>query len=196
MSLDKASSYTHKKRKGGKPKKTQTQLNARGGKFSFDEIHGFKLKEVDWVVPDLKVRKQKRKAFNGVRKSFLLEIGRTHEKELQDLGMTKKQIDLIKEGKVPVGFNVHHKLPIHGGGQNEFSNLILMPCKQHNDLHQIVLDPQVERMDAGASKKVMLPWSNDMVFVSPENKRGREKSDKKIQMTVCRKIGQIKTALR
>lgn len=48
----------HAKRKSngkkGKPVKTAAQLNAQAGKFSFTEINGFKLKEVEWTVPDKK----------------------------------------------------------------------------------------------------------------------------------------------
>ena len=170
--------YVHTKRakknrsgKAGKAPKTQTQLDAARGKFDFTEINGFKLKEVEWTVPDKQTRKRRRRAFNAVREEFLKHIGKTQEPALRDLGLTDKQIDQIKKGHAPVGYNVHHKLPIHGGGQNVFENLILMPIKPHDELHHKVMDPQVAQMQTGESKKVVIPWTDDMVYVSPERKK-------------------------
>lgn len=167
--------YIHTKReKKGKPPKTREQLDAQKGKFAFTEINGFKLKEVQWTVPDKKTRKRKRGQFDNVRKEFLKYIGENKEKELRDMGLTDKQIDQVKKGSAPNGYNVHHKLPIHGGGLNEFSNLILMPIKPHDELHHKVMDPQVAQMQTGDSKKVIIPWTDDMVYVPPEKKQVRQ----------------------
>ena len=95
------------------------------------------------------------------------------EPALRDLGLTDKQIEQVKKGHAPVGYNVHHKLPIHGGGLNEFSNLILMPIKPHDELHHKVMDPQVAQMQTGDSKKVLIPWTDDMVYVDPERKKAQ-----------------------
>ncbi len=167
----------HAKRKSngkkGKPVKTAAQLNAQAGKFPFTEINGFKLKEVEWTVPDKKTRKRRRNGFESVRKEFLKHIGATMEPTLRDLGLTDKQIEQVKKGHAPVGYNVHHKLPIHGGGLNEFSNLILMPIRPHDELHHKVMDPQVAQMQTGDSKKVLIPWTDDMVYVDPERKKAQ-----------------------
>lgn len=167
--------FVHEKRstKKGKPKKTQEQLNAAQGKFPFKEINGFTLTEVEWTVPDKQTRKRRRSAFNEVRKKFLQHIGETMEPALRDMGLTDKQIEQVKKGRAPVGYNVHHKLPIHGGGENVFSNLILMPIVPHDELHHKVMDPQVAQMQTGESKKVVIPWTDKMVYVNPEQKKAR-----------------------
>lgn len=167
----KADRFIHTKRKPQKPQKTAEQQDARNGKFNFSEIHGFKLKEVEWTVPDKQTRKRRRSQFNSVREEFLKELGANHEDELRAMGLKDKAIDMIKKGHAPQGYNVHHKLPIHGGGQNVFSNLILMPIPPHDDLHHIVMDPQVAQMQSGQSKKVMIPWTDDMVY-HPEKDKG------------------------
>ena len=164
--------YAHAKRPHqAKKVKTQAQLDAAQGKFPFTEIHGFKLKEVQWTVPEKQERKARRRAFNSVRTEFLKHIGKTMEAELRAMGLTDKQIKQVKNGSAPNGYNVHHKLPIHGGGKNEFSNLILMPIPPHDDLHHKVMDPQVAQMQSGDSKKVVIPWTDDMVYVPPERKK-------------------------
>lgn len=169
--------FVHTKRTSGVRKKkhvkTVEQLNAQAGKFPFTEINGFKLKEVEWTVPDKQTRNRRRKAFNSVRKEFLKYIGETMEPALRDMGLTDKEIEQVKKGRAPTGYNVHHKLPIHGGGKNEFSNLILMPIKPHDELHHRVMDPQVAKMQTGDSKRVVIPWTDDMVYVSPERKKAQ-----------------------
>ena len=173
--------FIHARRKGskknGKGLRTGHQMTtsersaAAKGQFPFTEINGFKLKEVQWTVPDKKTRESRRRSFNKVREAFLRNIGQTKEQALRDMGLNDKQIAQVKKGHAPVGYNVHHKLPIHGGGLNEFSNLILMPIGPHDELHHRVMDPQVAQMQSGDSKKVMIPWTDDMVYVSPERKK-------------------------
>ena len=168
--------------KGGKGNRAQAQIDAANGKFDFDEIHGFKLIDVEYKVPPKREREARRSQFKGIRADFLREIGRTHEKELRAIGMNDAMIEMVKSGRTPKGYNVHHKLPIHGGGKNEFSNFILMPIPPHDDLHHKVLDAQVLKMQEGDSKMVKLPWSDDMVYIPPEKKKMRTAvMDKKLQ---------------
>lgn len=46
--------------------------------------------------------------------------------KLREAGLTDGQIKMISDGKVPQGFNVHHKVPIDDGGTNSFDNLVLI----------------------------------------------------------------------
>lgn len=175
--------FIHARRKGSKKNKhgkngfrgghqltSSERLSASRGQFPFTEINGFKLKEVQWTVPDKKTRESRRRSFDKVRERFLMMVGQTMEQSLRDMGMNDKQIAQVKRGRSPVGYNVHHKLPIHGGGLNEFSNLILMPIGPHDELHHKVMDPQVAQMQSGDSKKVVIPWTDDMVYVDPSRK--------------------------
>ena len=143
---------------------------AARGEFPFTSINGFKLIDVEYRVPEKSERERMRSQFKSVRAAFLREIGKTHEKELRAIGMNDAMIQMVKEGRTPNGYNVHHKLPIHGGGKNEFSNFILIPIPPHDELHHRVLDPQVAQMQTGESKMVKLPWSDDMVYVPQKDK--------------------------
>ena len=144
----------HAKRshKGGKSG-TKVSYNAeqRAGRFNFDTIHGMKLKKVVYHVPSSDERKAKRAEFQGhdgkegMRSKFLKMLAKDHEKQLRDqLGFTDAEINLMKQGRSVPGYNVHHKLPLHGGGKNEFSNFILTPLYPHDQWHHDVLDPQIE----------------------------------------------------
>ena len=165
----------HAKRshKGGKSG-TKVSYNAeqRAGRFNFDTIHGMKLKKVVYHVPSSDERKAKRAEFQGhdgkegMRSKFLKMLAKDHEKQLRDqLGFTDAEINLMKQGRSVPGYNVHHKLPLHCGGKNEFSNFILTPLYPHDQWHHDVLDPQIaDCMGTGQSKEVMLPWTDAMIY--------------------------------
>ncbi|MGN0904151.1 MAG: HNH endonuclease [Alphaproteobacteria bacterium] len=149
----------------------------RAGQFTFDTIHGLKLKEVEYTVPPLDVRKQGRNAFNGgrdaegrilgggVRSKFLQMLVEEHEKELvEKLGLTQRDLDGMREGYTPNGFNVHHKLSLHGGGKNEFSNFILTPLYPHDQWHHDVIDPQLVGIREGETRKILIPWTDEMIY--------------------------------
>lgn len=165
----------HAKRshKGGKSgPKVSYNAEQRAGRFNFDTIHGMKLKKVVYQVPSSDERKAKRAEFQGhdgkegMRSKFLKMLAKDHEKQLRDqLGFTDAEINLMKHGRSVPGYNVHHKLPLHGGGKNEFSNFILTPLYPHDQWHHDVLDPQIaDCMGTGQSKEVMLPWTDAMIY--------------------------------
>ncbi len=149
----------------------------RDGNFSFDTIHGLKLKEVEYKVPSKSERVAKRAEFNGVRdeegnvvvegvrSKFLKMLAKDHEKELVErLGLTERDIQGMREGYTPNGFNVHHKLALHGGGKNEFSNFILTPLYPHDQWHKDVMDAQILGIREGESRKIKIPWTDEMIY--------------------------------
>ena len=161
------------KNKGNKNQQQKPHFSAqqKPADFSFDTIHGLKLTEVEYKVPSYAERQAKRAEFQGangeegVRSKFLKMLAKEHAQELKDkLGMTDADIARMAEGKSVNGYNVHHKLPIHGGGKNEFSNFILTPLYPHDQWHHDVLDKQIHGMSVGDSRKVLLPYSDDMIY--------------------------------
>jgi len=147
--------------------------NQRNGNFNFDTIHGLKLIEVDYTVPSREDRKAKRAEFNGdrengvegVRSKFLKHLAETRAQELVDkLGLTETDIEGMKKGFTPNGFNVHHKLALHGGGKNEFSNFILTPLYPHDQWHHDIMDPQLEGIREGETRRIKIPYTEDMIY--------------------------------
>ncbi len=164
---------------------TQEQYN---GEFNFDTIHGLKLKEVEYKVPSMAERKAKRAEFNGdrengvegVRSKFLKMLANEHEKELvEKLGLTQTDIDGMKKGFTPNGFNVHHKLALHGGGKNEFKNFILTPLYPHDQWHHDVMDPQIAGIREGEARKILIPYTDEMIY--DPKKYGFTKDNEKVQ---------------
>ena len=149
----------------------------RTGNFSFDTIHGLKLKEVEYTVPSRDERKAKRAEFNGVRdengnvvvegvrSKFLKMLANEHADLLVErLGLTDRDIDGMRKGFTPNGFNVHHKLALHGGGKNEFSNFILTPLYPHDQWHHDVMDAQIDGIREGETRKIKIPYTDEMIY--------------------------------
>ena len=149
----------------------------REGNFSFDTIHGLKLKEVKYTVPSKAERVAKRNEFNGVRdengnvvvegvrSKFLKMLANEHEDLLVErLGLTERDIEGMREGYTPNGFNVHHKLALHGGGKNEFSNFILTPLYPHDQWHKDVMDAQLLGIREGETRTIKIPYTDEMIY--------------------------------
>jgi hypothetical protein len=82
-----------------------------------------------------------RKAFRGVRKRFVEHISGSAENiaSLKRAGLSDAQIKKLQSGKVPKGFQVHHKLPLDDGGDNSFGNLVLI---KNHPYHKAITNEQ------------------------------------------------------
>ena len=160
------------------------------GRFPFTSINGFKLIDVEYKTPPRDVRRQRREQFNKeTRPAFLKSLAETKEKELRAIGIDDDGLALMRAGKSVPGYNVHHKLPIAGGGKNEFSNLIIMPIGPHDELHHRVIDPQIKNKDPEKGVKIKLPWTNDMVWVRPAQKYEYANAASAVKTALMKKQG-------
>ena len=109
----------------------------RGTSEATDNFVG-KLKGNDVELPNVKKQnisytkrnpvetKKLRNSFNNSTKGeFLQDFAQKHTDQLKEMGFTDVDIAKMKNGKVPNGYNVHHKLPLDDGGTNDLDNLIL-----------------------------------------------------------------------
>ena len=150
------------------------------GEFNFDTVHGLTMTEVEYKIPPRSERNSRRKQFSSVRSAFLRELAENHKAELVErLGLDDAAIEAMKRGTTPLGYNVHHKLPIHGGGKNEFSNFILTPLYPHDQWHHDIIDPQIDGLAEGESRKIMLPYGDEMIF--DPKKYGFTKDNQKVE---------------
>ena len=110
--------------------------------FSIFNKFGVLDSSVDGVkyLPDFKYIKKTdaeleslREAFdNGVRADFVKNLASENIDDLKKLHFTDIDIKNMNNGKVPTGFEVHHKLPLDDGGSNSFENLILIQDNYHD----------------------------------------------------------------
>lgn len=145
---------------------------AERGQFDFDVIQGFKLKEVEFKTPPKREREVMREQFKKeVRPAFLKYVAEHFSTELRAMGISEAGLATMRKGFSVNGYNVHHKLPIHGGGTNDFKNLIIMPVGPHDELHHQVIDPQLKNKNLTEGVKIKLPWKDEMVWKRPPHPR-------------------------
>ena len=91
----------------------------------------------------------------SVRKNFLKELGKQTE-YLKEAGFTDGDILKIQNGYVPTGWQVHHKIPLDGGGTNTFSNLVLI---QNEPYHKVLTNYQNDVMkDMKEFDEIIVSW--------------------------------------
>ncbi|HDR8070591.1 TPA: HNH endonuclease [Bacillus cereus] len=78
---------------------------------------------------------------NTVKKEFLYSLATNPEKvlELKKAGISDFEIENMKKGKNPSGWQVHHDLPLDDGGTNDFENLTLI---QNHPYHKAITNTQ------------------------------------------------------
>ena len=138
-----------------------------------DRVHGIPVVEVSYTAADKKHVKEMRHEFTGMRRAFLKELAATQTDALKQIGFSDNMIALLAKGEAPNGFNVHHKMPLAGGGKNEFSNFILIKNDPyHTDIHK-VSDLQISAMNPGETKTVKIPMPQGSIFIPPEQQQTR-----------------------
>ncbi len=60
-------------------------------------------------------------------------------------------------GRVPHGFDVHHIVPLSGGGKNRFSNFCLIERSLHKFINKKCFEPALRNIKVGESVDIELP---------------------------------------
>lgn len=120
-------------------------------------LYDIEMKKVNYVKRDRSVLKELRNDFNkSVRKDFLKSIS-SDIKNLKSHGFSETDIQKLKDGLVPKGYQVHHELPLDDSGTNDFSNLVLI---KNDPYHKVITNYQnsiARTMKIGESKEVLWP---------------------------------------
>lgn len=101
-----------------------------------------------------------RKEFdNSIRSSFLTNLSDSPEKvaKLRQAGIQESEILKMQNGRNPIGWEVHHKLPLDDGGDNSIENLILILNEPY---HKVITNAQkqlVGDLTEGQSRTVKFP---------------------------------------
>lgn len=149
-----------------------------------DSIHGMPIVEVSYTGVGKKEVKALRKEFTPQRKAFLKELAETQKEALLAAGISESAIQrMAKNGESPSGYNVHHKIPLAGGGKNSFSNFILIKNEPyHTDIHK-VSDLQIKHINQGETKTVKMPMPQGSVFVPPAQEKQKTHDGIKSQVS-------------
>lgn len=75
-------------------------------------------------------------------------------------------LDKAAQGKISNKFTVHHVVPLSYGGSNDFSNLILVEKKLHNNLHKFIYDAYLSGKQVGEEFLLSIPEFTLVSFYS------------------------------
>lgn len=136
-------------------------------------LHGFTVQRISYVrkLDREQYKHERKKEFNVVRKAWVKEIGAKHASELERAGIPKAEIArMVEIGKVPTGYQVHHRLPLDDGGTNEHDNLILIRDDvEHRAVHGYYNpgEQRIDRLNYGEAGEVALPMPPTDTIVYP-----------------------------
>jgi RHS repeat-associated protein len=133
------------------------------------ELPGVKTKKITYTKRDEATRKQLRSKFdNSEREKFVKHLAETpeHVAQLKKAGLTDDDIATLKNGNIPDGYQVHHKLPLDDGGTNDFENLVLI---KNNPYHTAITNRQKDlvgkgKLKHGESKVIDFPIVEGIVY--------------------------------
>ncbi|MDQ7823519.1 MAG: HNH endonuclease signature motif containing protein [Candidatus Eremiobacteraeota bacterium] len=131
-------------------------------------LKGMKMIDLAYTKRPDAEHKELRKQFDGhVRKQFLRSLAADPAKEagLRKAGLKDSDIQMLRDGKVPPGFQVHHKVPLDDMGTNDFDNLVLI----HNKPEHTSITSYQNRMTAGMvdGDTKQMKWPVPLGFVYP-----------------------------
>jgi uncharacterized protein len=129
------------------------------------ELPGVHTENFVYLKRDRASYSQLRRDFdNHGRADFLRRLGAEQEQQLRAAGFNDADIALIQRGRVPEGYQVHHKKPLDDGGDNSFDNLVLI---RNAPYHQAITNAQqrlVGDLQPGQSRTVDFPIPEGSIY--------------------------------
>ncbi|MBB1482152.1 HNH endonuclease, partial [Pseudoalteromonas sp. SG41-2] len=130
-------------------------------------LKNVEFKKIDYLKRDRAEYKALRSKFdNGVRKKFLEELSDNKDilSQLDKLGVSSSDIAKLKAGRVPNGWQVHHKLPLDDGGTNDFSNLVLIRNSPEHSAFTTFQKRATNGLEIGDVKSTEWPFPKGNVY--------------------------------
>ena len=130
-------------------------------------LPGVRTRRKDYVKRSEADLKTLRAAFDSrVRGQFLKDLASDPSKvaDLRRAGLKEADIADMAAGKVPYGWQVHHKLPLDDGGTNDLANLVLA---KNDPYHKVFTNAQkalTKGMQAGDRRLVDFPFPEGFVY--------------------------------
>ncbi|WP_224247479.1 HNH endonuclease signature motif containing protein [Hyalangium gracile] len=131
------------------------------------ELPGVYTQKINYVKRDPVDAEQLRNKFDSsVRRNFAKSLAGSSEKvaQLKKAGLSDVDIAKLGDGRIPSGYQVHHKLPLDDGGTNDFDNLVLI---KNHPYHKVLTNAQGELtggLDAGQSRLVDFPVVDGFIY--------------------------------
>jgi len=141
------------------------------GRLRGEEVHlrGVKTETISYTKRSRAEYKELRRAFESKeRGDFLRDLGNDPAKvaQLRKAGLNDAQIAKVADGKVPEGWEVHHKLPLDDGGTNAAENLVLIKKDPHHYTISNAQRAATKGMQEGDTRTIEWPIPQGSIYPS------------------------------
>lgn len=111
---------------------------------------------ITFTLQPPEVTKQLRKEFDR-RKMNRLFVRWLYRRGLLDKYADVINLNRAAKGRIPHGFDVHHIIPLSGGGKNRFSNFCLIERSLHKFINKKCFEPALRGIKIGQTVMIDLP---------------------------------------
>ncbi len=133
------------------------------------ELPGVSVRSITYTKRSSEELRALRSAFDSTeRAGFVRSLASDPAKvaQLRRAGLNDDQIRMLADGRIPQGWQVHHKLPLDDGGTNDYSNLVLI---KNEPYHKVITNAQnaaTRGMTEGQTRQIA-EWPIPPGFVYP-----------------------------
>jgi hypothetical protein len=83
---------------------------------------------------------------------------------MKKLGLSDDNLNRIKQGLVPKGYQVHHKLSLDDGGDNSFSNLVVIQNDPYHLAVTVLQNGSTRALLPGQTQVLDWPTVDDYIY--------------------------------
>jgi hypothetical protein len=130
-------------------------------------LPGVKTRTIEYVKRPRAEYDKLRSAFdNKVRGEFAQSLVNDPAKlkALREAGLDDIAIKRLADGKMPAGYQVHHKIPIDDGGTNSFDNLVLIKNEPYHKTITNAQDALTGTLKEGEKKVIDFPIPDGFIY--------------------------------
>lgn len=117
--------------------------------------------KMDYIKRPSAERIALRNQFDKAKKSFLKEIVDSPDVQSR---LSTDDLSRMTQGNNPVGWDVHHKLPLDDSGTNDFSNLVLISKSPEHAMFTTTQQRISRSIAAGGSTQVLWPVPKGVIY--------------------------------
>ena len=132
------------------------------------DLRGWHEEPIQYTKRPAAEREALRREFNGrAQPAYLNDVATNNADQLKAGGLTDAEIEGMKQGETPDGYQVHHILPLDDGGTNSPDNLVL--TRQSPD-HTLLTNYQLDAtrgLTAGQTRSLAWPHPDTSSPISP-----------------------------
>jgi len=131
------------------------------------DLPGVYTKKIKYTKRDRKTYEELRRQFrSSIRAQFAKSISKDAELValLRKAGLSEEEIVTLKNGKIPITYQVHHKVPLDDGGDNAFSNLVLIKNDPYHKVITNSANEMAKSLQPGQSITVDYPIVPGVVY--------------------------------